>query len=135
MKTKKSSEFKKIKKLLEKDDPDYPKNSIVFKKYSFVRVLGWWCRIQHCNNKTNKGVVESAAFNWEQREIIINTDWCQSQQMYVETLRHEIFEMICNALKKRFFPQDERDNCIIMLEHKDIDIILHEYHAAVDSVR
>ena len=126
--------IKRIKKLLEEEPKPGPKTPCI-KRYSFVKVLGWWCRILHCNNKSSKNIVESAAFNWETREIIVNMDYCMSQSMYVEILRHEIFEMICVVLKKRYDPPDNRDNCIVLLHHKDIDIVLHEYHAAIDTVR
>jgi hypothetical protein len=104
------------------------------KKYSHCIVVGTPVRILYCNNKSSGGVVESAAFNWNTKELVINTDYCDGEMQQQEILRHEIFEMLMVIHHKRFDPPDQRDNSIIVMEHKDIDPILSEYHAALASL-
>ena len=78
---------------------------------------------------------EAGSFDATKMTIHINTDFNNSYKTVLYTLEHEIYECLLTLLGFRYCPLDSRQGEHFSYFHKDIDVIIGNYNAAIKSIK
>jgi hypothetical protein len=101
------------------------------KRYTKFTLNGYKWRIAYTKKDD---ITSSAHFDAINKVITLNENYIKDYATYVESLRHELFEACLTINGCRYISLDMNDNVQIIMQHKQLDIVLGAYHHALETL-